>query len=70
MGDADIQALNFCPYNKALYISNDDQLLLGTVHELVVYNSTYSTFKILGIQKIDGRLCPEVYHESLISPCS
>jgi hypothetical protein len=70
MGDADVQDLNFCPYNKALYVSNDEQLLLGSMHELVVYNYTDGTFKALGIQEIDGRLCPEVCHESLISPCS
>ncbi|KAK7303218.1 hypothetical protein RJT34_14120 [Clitoria ternatea] len=57
------------PYTKALYISEDDQVLLEFQSKLVVYNPRDGTFKIPEIQNINGWVVPEVYAESLISPC-
>jgi len=62
------------PYGKALYIAEDDQVLMY-FHEsaklkLVVYDSINGTFKILDIQNINTWMDPVVYTESLISPCS
>lgn len=58
-------------YTKALYISEDDQVLLEFhSSELVVYKSRDGTFKIPQIHNINGWMVPEVYVESLISPCS
>ncbi|KAK7359684.1 hypothetical protein VNO77_01647 [Canavalia gladiata] len=57
------------PYTKALYISEDDQILLEFQSKLVVYNSRDGTFKVPEIQDINGWMVPEVYIESLISPC-
>jgi hypothetical protein len=63
-------------YTKALYISEDDQLLINFYHlesnelELVVYDSKNGTLKIPQIEIINRSLDPEVYIESLISPCS
>ncbi|KEH32810.1 F-box protein interaction domain protein [Medicago truncatula] len=62
---------------KILYVTEDDQLLMK-VHELVssskvklvVYNSKSGTLKFPKIQNIDYLMDPEVYIESLISPCS
>jgi F-box interacting protein len=59
-----------CPYTKALYVSEDDQVLLESQSELVVYNSRDGSFKTPEIQNINGWMVPEVYEESLISPCS
>lgn len=59
-----------CPYTKALYLTEDDQVLLKYQAELVVYNSRDGTFKTPEIQNINRWLVPEVYQESLISPCS
>ncbi|KAJ1428800.1 F-box-like domain superfamily [Sesbania bispinosa] len=58
------------PYTKALYISEDDEVLLEFQSELVVYDSRNGTFKTPEIQNINGWMVPEVYVESLISPCS
>jgi F-box interacting protein len=63
-------------YTKALYISEDDQLLINFYYlesnelELVVYDSKNGTLKIPQIEIINRSLDPEVYIESLISPCS
>jgi F-box interacting protein len=59
-----------CPYTKALYVSEDDQVLLECQSGLVVYNSRDGTFKTPEIQNINSWMVPEVYEESLISPCS
>ncbi|XP_058755621.1 F-box/kelch-repeat protein At3g23880-like [Vicia villosa] len=63
-------------YTKALYISEDDRVLMD-FHELrsvnlklVVYDSKNDTLKIPDIQAINHWMDPEVYVESLISPCS
>ncbi|GAU16388.1 hypothetical protein TSUD_117370 [Trifolium subterraneum] len=62
-------------YTKALYISEDDQLLIyfhkwrSNELKLVVYDSKNGTSKIPSIQNINGLSSPQVYVESLISPC-
>ncbi|RHN72303.1 hypothetical protein MtrunA17_Chr2g0286211 [Medicago truncatula] len=61
--------VNSYPHSKALYVYEDNQVLLELKSKLVVYNSTDGTFKTL---KIPMRPChnwmiPEVYQESLIS---
>ncbi|XP_061359681.1 F-box/kelch-repeat protein At3g23880-like [Gastrolobium bilobum] len=58
------------PYTKALHISEDDQVLLEFQSRLVVYNSRDGTFKLPEIQSINSWVVPDVYVESLISPCS
>jgi len=58
------------PYTKALYIYEDDQVLLEYMMKLVVYNSRDGTFKTLKIQRRRDWMIPEVYQESLISPCA
>lgn len=58
------------PYTKALCISEDDAVLLEFQSKLVLYDSRSGTFKIPDIQDIHGWVVPEVYVESLISPCS
>lgn len=63
-------------YTKALYISEDEQLLMdcyvvgSNILKLVVYDSKNGTLKIPEIQNINRWMDPEVYIESLISPCS
>jgi len=64
------------PYPTAIYISEDDQVLFD-YHELTsskltlaVYDSKNGTVKIPEIQNTNGWMDPEVYVESLISPCS
>jgi F-box interacting protein len=57
-------------YDRALYIYEDDQVLLDHRSKLVVHNSSDGTFKTLQIKKRHGWMIPEVYQESLISPCS
>ncbi|XP_004486105.1 F-box/kelch-repeat protein At3g23880-like [Cicer arietinum] len=57
------------PYTKALYVSEDDQVLLECDSKLVTYNSSHGTFKTPRIQNIKGWMVPEIYQESLISPC-
>ncbi|KEH26647.1 putative F-box domain-containing protein [Medicago truncatula] len=65
-------------YTKALYIFEDEQLLIGFYElesyklKLVVYNSKNGILKIPEIGNIRRclQLDPEVYIESLISPCS
>jgi len=65
-----------CPYTKALYISEDEQLLMHFKEleshklKLFVYGSKDGTLEIPEIQNIGGWMDPEVYIESLISPCS
>ncbi|GAU16387.1 hypothetical protein TSUD_117360 [Trifolium subterraneum] len=60
---------------KALYISDDDQLLINFYElgsnelDLVVYDSKNGTWKIPDIQNINRLMDPQVYAESLISPC-
>ncbi|XP_027352711.1 F-box/kelch-repeat protein At3g23880-like [Abrus precatorius] len=61
---------DFFPYTKALWISNDDKVLLEFQSKLVVYDSRNGTFKFPEIQNVNGWMIPEVYVESLISPCS
>ncbi|KAL2579985.1 hypothetical protein GLYMA_15G101700v4 [Glycine max] len=56
-------------YTKALCISEDDQVLMEFNSELAVYNSRNGTSKIPDIQDIYMYMTPEVYIESLISPC-
>ncbi|XP_058723822.1 F-box/kelch-repeat protein At3g23880-like [Vicia villosa] len=67
MGD-----LGSCPYTKVLYVYEDDKILLechsGLV-VLVVYNARDSTFKTHEIQN-NGWMVPQIYQESLVSPCS
>ncbi|XP_058723823.1 F-box/kelch-repeat protein At3g23880-like [Vicia villosa] len=62
-----------CPYTKALYVSEDEKVLLGCQSAgsgLVVYNARDGIFKPLGIQNINGWMVRKIYQESLISPCS
>ncbi|XP_039686646.1 F-box/kelch-repeat protein At3g23880 [Medicago truncatula] len=65
-----------CRYTKALYISEDEQLLMDFKElesqklKLFVYDSNDGTLEIPEIQNIGGWMDPEVYIESLISPCS
>ncbi|RHN65280.1 putative F-box associated interaction domain-containing protein [Medicago truncatula] len=56
--------------SKALYISEDGKVLMGFQELLFVYDSENGTFNMPGFQNISGWLDPEVYVESLISPCS
>jgi F-box interacting protein len=58
------------PYTKAFYVYEDDQVLLECQSKLVIYNSRDGTFKSLEIQSTDGWMVPQVYQQSLISPCS
>ncbi|RHN65467.1 hypothetical protein MtrunA17_Chr3g0080211 [Medicago truncatula] len=61
---------------KILYVNEDDQLLMKVYDlgsskvKLVVYNSKSGTLKFPKIQNIDYLMDPEVYIESVISPCS
>ncbi|GAU17369.1 hypothetical protein TSUD_232450 [Trifolium subterraneum] len=59
--------------NNVLYISEDDQVLMEIVRkfrlELVVYDSRNDTLKIPDMKRLMG-MYPELYVESLISPCS
>jgi len=61
-------------YTKALYISEDDQMLvdfyeLGSNElKLVVYDSKNGTLNIPEIQNINRLMEPVVYIESLLSP--
>ena len=57
-------------YTRALYVYDDDRVLLELMGKLVVYNSRDGTFKTIRIQKYGGWMMPEVFQESLISPCS
>ena len=58
-------------HSKALYVYKDDQVLLELKSKLVLYNSTDDTFKALKIpMRRHNWMIPEVYQESLISPCS
>jgi len=67
-----------CNYYRALYISDDEQLLMDFAKldlykskKLVVYDSKDGTLEIPEIQNIGGGwMDPKVYIESLISPCS
>ncbi|GAU24892.1 hypothetical protein TSUD_116160 [Trifolium subterraneum] len=65
-----------CSYKKILYISGNDQLLMGFYEsgssklKLVVYDSKNGTFMIPKIQNLNGCMITQVYIESLISPCS
>jgi F-box interacting protein len=66
----DIRDLGSYPYICALYVSEDDQVLLDIETEFVIYNSRDGTSKDLNIRNNYGlRRCTQVYHESLISPC-
>jgi len=58
------------PYVKALYVSEDDQILLQYENELAVFNSKDCTFKTLQIQNNNYWSVLDVCQESLISPCS
>jgi len=64
------------PYPMAFYISEDDQVLIDFYEltssklTLAVYDSKNGTVKIPEIQNTNGWMDPEVYVESLISPCS
>ncbi|XP_057418403.1 F-box/kelch-repeat protein At3g23880-like [Lotus japonicus] len=58
------------PYTKTLHISEDDEVLLEFQSQLVVYNFRDCTFKTPQIQNITSWMVPDVYVESLISPCS
>jgi len=69
MGDQSLHA-----YTKTLYIYEDDQMLMsfngmGTNMKLGLYDSKTSTLKIPEIQYIGCCMDPQVYVESLISPC-
>jgi hypothetical protein len=67
-------------YKKALYISKNDLLLMDffeldewggfTKIKLVVYHSITGTLKIADIENFRHWIHPQVYIESLISPCS
>jgi F-box interacting protein len=58
----------FYPY-EALYIHEDDRMLMQSYHKLVVYDSKNSTLNNVEIQNLDSWICPQVYIESLMSPC-
>jgi hypothetical protein len=61
-------------YDEALYISEDDQLLMSCKNWLLlkfaVYDSKKDTFITPKLPSIGRFLLPQVYVESLISPCS
>jgi F-box interacting protein len=67
-------------YKNALYISKNDLLLMDffeldewggyTKIKLVVYHSKTGTLKIADIENFGHWIDPQVYIESLISPCS
>jgi F-box interacting protein len=61
-------------YDEALYISEDDQLLMYCKNWLLlkfaVYDSKKDTFITPKLPTIGRFLLPQVYVESLISPCS
>jgi F-box interacting protein len=57
-------------YTMALYVYDNDRVLLDYFRKLVVYNSRDGTFKTLRIQQYGDWMIPEVFQESLISPCS
>ncbi|XP_058754910.1 F-box/kelch-repeat protein At3g23880-like [Vicia villosa] len=64
---------HFYGYTKALYISEDDKVLMECmkmgISSLVVYDSINNNFKIPKFQyKNEGEMTPDVYVESLISP--
>ncbi|RHN69938.1 putative F-box associated interaction domain-containing protein [Medicago truncatula] len=67
---------DFDPYTKVVYISEDDQFLIDLYErtsskmKLGVYDSKIGTLKFHMIQNINGWMGPEIYAESLISPCS
>jgi F-box interacting protein len=55
---------------EALYIHEDDRMLLmQSFNKLVVYDSKNGTSNIAEIQNINPWMHPQVYIESLISPC-
>jgi hypothetical protein len=55
---------------EPLYIHEDDQMLLmQSFNKLVVYDSKNGTSNIAEIQNINPWMHPQVYIESLISPC-
>ncbi|PNY01638.1 F-box/kelch-repeat protein [Trifolium pratense] len=63
------------PRHKALYISNDDQLLMifrdSRQSKLGVYDFKSGTFNMSKLESFNSDyMDPEVYVESLISPCS
>jgi F-box interacting protein len=62
----------FLGYCQAVYISEDDQVLMQFLKmgkfSLLVYDSRNDTLKIPEIQNINGRMTPKTYVESLISP--
>ncbi|XP_058774297.1 F-box/kelch-repeat protein At3g23880-like [Vicia villosa] len=65
---------DFYSYTRALYISEDDKVLMEYtkmgIKSLVVYDSINNTFMIPEFQNyISNEMTPEVYVESLISPC-
>ncbi|XP_058754919.1 F-box/kelch-repeat protein At3g23880-like [Vicia villosa] len=65
---------HFYGYTKALYISEDDKVLMECtkmgINSLVVYDSINNNFKIPKFQyDNEGDMTSEVYVESLVSPC-
>jgi F-box interacting protein len=63
------------PYCNVPYISEDDQVLMEFTptwyeRELAVYDYKNGTLKSLDIKEIYHLMCPYIYVESLISPCS
>jgi len=67
---------DFDTNTKVVYISEDDQFLIdfyertSSKMELGVYDPKNGTLKFPMIQNINGWMDPEIYAESLISPCS
>jgi F-box interacting protein len=64
----------FSYINKVPYISEDNQVLLEFTKmfqsELAVYDPIDSTFKIQDVEYFEDLRLPEIYIESLMSPCS
>ncbi|KAF1895505.1 hypothetical protein Lal_00044156 [Lupinus albus] len=60
---------HFFPYGKVICIY-EDEVLFEFHTELAIYNSTNGTYRFPEITDICGWLVPQIYIESLISPCS
>ncbi|AES62933.2 F-box protein interaction domain protein [Medicago truncatula] len=67
-----MEGRGFLGYCQSVYISEDDQVLMQFLKmgkfSLLVYDSKNDTLKIPEIQNVNGRMTPNTYIESLISP--
>ncbi|CAL0334632.1 unnamed protein product [Lupinus luteus] len=58
------------PYGKVIYIYDDKEVLLEFNSELAIYNFRNETFNFPEVPDFYGWPEPQIYVESLISPCS